>query len=113
LTETKTLEIKGTTYTIQRFGFEEGGIVDDLVAEAKDRIKNQQAMIREQQAINVFYGTVEPKFESIQAVKEADREVVLHLWLEISKFNQYETSFLLLLRNLPLQVSQPEKTLTQ
>ena len=87
--------------------------MDDLVAEAKDRIKNQQAMIREQQAINVFYGTVEPKFESIQAVKEADREVVLHLWLEISKFNQYETSFLLLLRNLPLQVSQPEKTLTQ
>lgn len=112
-TETKTLTIKGKPYVIQRFGFEEGGIVDDLVDEARDRIKDQRALVREQQAINVFYGTIDPKFESLQAVKITNREVVLHLWLEINRFNQYEPSFLSLLRNSPSPESPQEKTLPQ
>jgi hypothetical protein len=105
-TATKTLKIKGKSYVIKRFGFEEGASLDGLIEANKDKLM-------EQQAITVYYGTVEPKFESIQAVKVADREVVLHLWLEINRLNQYETSFLSLLKNLPSQVSQPEKTLTQ
>jgi hypothetical protein len=109
-TETKTITIKGKPYVIQRFGFEEGGIVDGLVEEARDKIKDQLTLVREQQAINVFYGTIDPKFESLEAVKVADREVVLHLWIELNRFNQYETSFLSLLKNSPSQELPQEKT---
>ncbi len=105
-TDTKVLKIKGVTYTIKRFGFEEGAVVDDFVD------ANQNKIV-EQQALTVFYGTAAPKFESIQAVKVADREVVLHLWVEIRRFNQYETSFLSLLKNLPLQELPQEKTKKQ
>jgi hypothetical protein len=86
--------VRGANYTIKRYNLEEGSMVDRLLATNKDKLV-------EQQAIMVFYGTVEPKFESIEAVKASDRETVLHLWVEIQRFNTYETSFLSLLRNSP------------
>jgi hypothetical protein len=101
--ETKNIEVRGKTYTIKRFDFEEGAVVDEHTEAAKgNRV--------EQQAFTVFYGTVEPKFESVEAVKKEDREMILHLWLEINKFNQYEASFLSLLKNLPSQASPRSET---
>jgi len=102
-TETKQVTVRGTNYTIKRFNLEEGSLVDRLLASNKDKLV-------EQQAIMVFYGTAEPKFESIEAVKASDRETVLHLWVEIQRFNTYETSFLSLLKNLPLPESPTLKT---
>jgi len=113
-TETKTFEVRGKPYTIQRFGLEEGAVVDDLVDAVKidPSIPINQSLV-EKQAITVFYGTIEPKFESIDAVKKMDRETMLHLWVEIRRFNTYETSFLSLLRNSPSPGSQPEGTSPQ
>ena len=102
-TETKQVTVRGANYTIKRFNLEEGSVVDRLLTTNKDKLV-------EQQAIMVFYGTVEPKFESIEAVKAADRETVLHLWIEIQRFNSYETSFLSLLKNLPSQESPTPRT---
>jgi hypothetical protein len=78
-------------------------MVDRLLASNKDNLV-------EQQAIMVFYGTVEPKFESIEAVKTGDREVALHLWVEIQRFNTYETSFLSLLKNSKSPESPTRRT---
>jgi hypothetical protein len=102
-TETKQVTVRGTKYTIKRFNLEEGSLVDRLIASNKDKLV-------EQQAIMVFYGTVEPKFESIEAVKAVDKETVLHLWVELQRFNVYETSFLSLLKNSPSQESPTPKT---
>jgi len=102
-TETKQVTVRGTKYTIKRFNLEEGSLVDRLVETNKGRLL-------EQQAVMVFYGTTDPKFESIEAVKAADKETVLHLWVEIQRFNAYETSFLSLLKNSPSQESPTPRT---
>jgi hypothetical protein len=102
-TETKQVTVRGKKFTIQRFGLKEGAKVDALIDQAKGDVEHQQA-------ITVFYGVVKPKFESIEEVENGDRETMLHLWIEVQRFNQYETSFLSLLKNSPLQVSQPEGT---
>jgi uncharacterized protein YegJ (DUF2314 family) len=104
-TKTKTLVVRGVTYTIKRFGLKEGAFVDGLIEAAKD--------LERKQAISVFYGTVKPKFESVEAIEEGDREIGLHLWIEINRFNRYETSFLSLLKNSPSQVLPQEETKKQ
>jgi hypothetical protein len=102
MSETKELKIRGKKYVIKRLGFVEGAETDDLLRKATN--------VAESQAIQVFYGTVSPKFESLDAVKVADRETILHLWFEIRKFQEVEPSFLSLLKKSPLPESQPSKT---
>lgn len=99
-TETKQVTVRSKKFTIKRFGLREGATVDAAIQAAKDDIIRQQA-------ITVFYGTVRPKFESIEAIEDGDRETMMHLWIEIQTFNSYETSFLSLLKNLPSQESPP------
>jgi len=104
MTETKKIEVRGKTYTIKRFNFEEGAVVDDLVAKATSPAESQVAM--------VFYGVADPKFESIDVVKQADRETVLHLYYEINRFNQMEPAFLSLLKRSQSQGSRRSETKT-
>lgn len=104
MTDTKTLDpIRGIAYTIKRFSFEEGSAVEEF-------IETHQGKLREQQAFIVFTGTVEPKFETIEDVGKADKEVVVRLWYEIQTFNTYDTTFLSLLKSLSPPGAQPDAT---
>lgn len=88
-TETKTVVVRGITYTIKRFTAEDTWKVGKCKAGF------------EANAMQVFLGTVSPPFESAEAAKAADSEIFLHLFLEISDFNKYEPDFLSQLKNSP------------
>jgi hypothetical protein len=97
-TETKTLDIKGITYTIKRFTADDSYVIGQAKAGFEANV------------LQVFRGTVSPAFASVEAVKAADHETFLHLFLEISELNKYEPDFLLQLKNSPLQESLQSQT---
>ena len=69
------------------------------MAEIESQIENE--------AYQVFIGTVSPKFENIDAVKKADHEVVLTLFTELQEFNKVDERFLSRLKNLSSQAQRP------
>lgn len=106
MTDTKVVEIRGRSYTIKRFTFDEGATVDEFIETHKDKLREQQAFI-------TFTGTIDPKFESIEALGKEDKEVIVRLWYEIQTYNQYDTTFLSLLRSLSPPGAPPVETKPQ
>ena len=89
----KTITVRGTKYTIRRWTAE---IADDANKAIKEGNKFHVVML----------GTISPKFDSEEAMKQEDWETVEHLYLDIVQFNQMESAFLSRLRNLPQSESQ-------
>lgn len=102
-TETTGVEVRGRNYLIKRFNFDESNAVDDYSEAHKDKRNEGIAFI-------VFSGTIKedgtPYFESVEAVKKEDHETVNRLWFEIDRFNKYDATFLLLLKNSSQQAAR-------
>lgn len=85
--ETTTVYIRGATYTIKRYTFDEVS----ALAEITDK--------RVSQKTSIMMATVDPKFASIEEVGALDHETVMRLSHEIQKFNTVDADFLSDLKN--------------
>lgn len=86
MVKTQDLTIRDQEYTIRRWPADVAEEANKAVEDG-DRIKV------------VFLGTVKPKYESLEAVKAEDWEVVSHLYIDIVEFNNLEPAFLSRLKN--------------
>ena len=105
MTDTSPIEVRNKPYFIKRFTFGETNAIEDFTESHKNDRGANQAFI-------VFTGAVKedgtPYFESVEAVQKEDHETIIRLWFEIDRFNRYDTTFLLLLKNLSPPGAQPD-----
>lgn len=105
MTDTKKLEpIRGITYTIKRWSFDDGLAVEDF--------NETHKKLKEQQLFTAMTGTVDPVLTEEEWHK-ADYEVIARLWYEILNYNIYDTTFLSLLRSLSPPGALPVETKSQ